>query len=347
LALTVQSLSLLHTLLPHIRAALLAVLPDRSFSSAASSSSSSSSATTTTTTSQPQAHASNALTELDRVSQELVLHSNEVTQKFVSIVSDVIDLSAQRLRLSGIPSNSSSASTNTTADIINNSNNNTLSSLSPEIAREFFDETLRNVSTLHKVLSSVLPAVQITDIFSRIFGMLSRKVPTLLLADLVMSLPPPPSPVDLRNPAMAAQHAPGPPLPSPGLSTLDRQRICDEVTHFVTSMAKLSFVDANTFAENLEREFRVRLGMTIAAQSFTTMSITTTAAASPGVLQNSPSAQPVDDNLQHATIVTEQNLESHSDNPVSVDSPSIVSDNSSLIADHVSPADEESEIASV
>jgi vacuolar protein sorting-associated protein 54 len=72
LCITAQSVGLLLALLPHVRAALLAQLP-------------------------PKHHM--LLTELDRISHNLIDHHNQLLSKFVGIVGDFVDASAQRYLL--------------------------------------------------------------------------------------------------------------------------------------------------------------------------------------------------------------------------------------------------------
>jgi vacuolar protein sorting-associated protein 54 len=217
LALTGQSLSLLIALLPHIRAALLAQLPAKH-------------------------HV--LLTELDRLSQELFDHHNEIVGKFVMIVNDVIEHSAsvklkqvdwdrfqgnlganlKETPLSGSGSGSGSggvgvagASTTATAPggavLYSNC--------------EYFEDMQKNIITLHKVLAGILPGTQITDIFSRIFGMLSRKIPSHF--EEIM------------------------PLTSTG-----KQRILDEITYLVMTLSRLKYVDGTILTSQLEEYFRRR-----------------------------------------------------------------------------------------
>jgi vacuolar protein sorting-associated protein 54 len=125
LAVTGQSLGLINTLLPHIRAALLAQIPPKH---------------------------QLLLTELDRVSHDLIDHHGQIVAKLVTIVGDFVDASATRLRavdwdhFQGLQC-------------------------------EYFEEVQRNVLALHRVLQAVLPPAQIQDVFSRIFALLNRKIP--------------------------------------------------------------------------------------------------------------------------------------------------------------------------
>lgn len=125
LAITGQSLGLLSALLPHIRAALLAQIPPKH---------------------------QLLLTELDRVSHDLIDHHGQIVAKFVAIVGDFVDASATRLR--GVDWDHFQG-----------------------LQCEYFEEVQRNVLALHRVLQAVLPPAQIQDVFSRIFALLNRKIP--------------------------------------------------------------------------------------------------------------------------------------------------------------------------
>eukprot|EP01041_Mallomonas_annulata_P005065 gene5065-10139_t len=174
LCVTAQSLGLVLAVLPHLRAALLAQLP-------------------------PKHHV--LLTELDRVSQHIVEHQNQILSKFVTIVNDFVEASADKLsaidwdRFQG--------------------------------QCEYFDDVLRNVTTLHRVLCATLPAEQVQDVFSRIFALLNRKVP---------------------------QHFESI-MPS---TQTGRQRILDEVVHLVNACSVLKQVDASSIS--LEDSFRTKFG---------------------------------------------------------------------------------------
>jgi vacuolar protein sorting-associated protein 54 len=124
LATTGQSVNLLVALLPHIRASLLSQLPSKHHM---------------------------LLSDLERVSQELIDHHGQIVDKFVSIVSDFIEASAKRLRL-------------VDWDRLHG-------------PCEYFEEVAHNVSSLHRVLLTCLPSEQISDIFGRIFALLNRTIP--------------------------------------------------------------------------------------------------------------------------------------------------------------------------
>jgi vacuolar protein sorting-associated protein 54 len=125
LAVTAQTILLLMALLPHVRAALTAVVPQNQQSS---------------------------LIELDRTASRLMEHHGLIVGKFVGIVGDSVDISAQKLR--GVDWDRFQGQC------------------------EYFDEVAKNVAALHRVLIEVLPAELMQEIFSRIFNSLSRKMPS-------------------------------------------------------------------------------------------------------------------------------------------------------------------------
>lgn len=175
LAITGQSLGLIIALLPHIRAALLAQIPPKH---------------------------QLLLTELDRISHDLIDHHGQIVAKFVAIVGDFVDASATRLRavdwdhFQGLQC-------------------------------EYFEEVQRNVLALHRVLQATLPPEQIQDVFSRIFALLNRKIPSHF--DEIM----------------------------PATQT-GRQRILDEITHLVTAFSRIKQIDASALTDSLEDTFRKR-----------------------------------------------------------------------------------------
>lgn len=174
LATTGQSVNLLVALLPHIRASLLSQIPSKHHM---------------------------LLSDLERVSQELLEHHGQIVDKFVSIVNDFIEASAQRLRV-------------VDWDRLHG-------------PCEYFEEVSHNVSSLHRVLLTCLPAEQIQDVFSRIFALLNRTVPQHFEEVLPNTL-------------------------------AGRQRILDEITHLVTSFSRLKQVDAsalNTLEESFKKKY--------------------------------------------------------------------------------------------
>ena len=165
LCLTAQSLSLLVILLPHIRAALMAILP-------------------------PKQHI--LLAGLDRIISTLLQHQNQVLAKFVDIVCDFVESSSSKL-------------VHTDWDV------------PKESGVPYFEEIVRNLSALHRVLESHLPTEQVQDVYSRIFSALQRKM--LLHFENIK--------------------------PS---SLAGKQRIVDEVGHLVTTLSRLRKIDISGFS---------------------------------------------------------------------------------------------------
>ena len=204
LAVTAQSINMLAALLPHVRAALLAQLP-------------------------PKHHIQ--LTELDRVSHTLIDHHGQIVAKFVSIVGDFVDHSASRLRLvdwDTFAGSSAAAAVQMQAQspsqpVPGQSQSQTATSC------DYFEEIQRNINALHRVLVETLPPEQIQDVFSRIFALLNRRIPTHF--EEIM----------------------------PATQT-GRQRILDEVTHLVGAFSRLKLIDAMSATSALEETFRRRYG---------------------------------------------------------------------------------------
>eukprot|EP00606_Chrysophyceae_sp_TOSAG23-5_P000849 GSChrysophyteH2.ASY1.ANO1.521.1 assembled CDS len=179
LTVTAQSLGLVLAMLPHTRAAFLTQLPP---------------------------NRSMQLTELDRVSQELLEHHSQILTKFVIILGDSIDASAPKL--ASVNWDTSTGQT------------------------EYFEDVSKNVTALHRVLllDAMLPLEQVQDIFTRIFALLLRKIP---------------SHFDNVSPQ----------------TITGKQRILDEVTHLTASFSLLKSVDSSTemaqLEEALKRKFRM------------------------------------------------------------------------------------------
>jgi vacuolar protein sorting-associated protein 54 len=207
LAITSQSLSLFLALLPHIRAALLAQV-----------------------NSSKQAVMS---TELDRISQDLFDHHASIMAKLVNIVSDMIEVSAAtKLGLvdwdlfqpAANPTPTPAAAEGGSAVAASN----TAAASAPAASSaqvEYFEEIQKNIITLHKVLITILPNEQISDIFTRIFSLLNRK----LLSHFEDIFP---------------------------STTTGKQRILDEITYLVTNLSRLKAIDSTILTTQLEESFR-------------------------------------------------------------------------------------------
>ena len=94
---------------------------------------------------------------------------------------------------------------------------------------EYFEDVLKNVTALHRVLSAILPPEQIQDVFSRIFTLLNRKIPAHF-EDIMPS------------------------------TQTGRQRILDELTHLVSNFSRLKQIDSSTLSSIVEETFRRRYG---------------------------------------------------------------------------------------
>ncbi|CAM9355766.1 unnamed protein product [Ectocarpus fasciculatus] len=146
---------------------------------------------------------SSFLVEIDRISNQYSEHQSKLLTKFVTIVGEAVDISGEK-RLG-----------NTDWDRFNGQ-------------CEYFEEIVRNVTALHRVLSATLPPEQVQNVFTRIFMHLNRKIP--LHFDDIM----------------------------PNTQT-GKQRILDEVSHLVVSFQQLPQVSAA--AVTLEDTFRKKYNL--------------------------------------------------------------------------------------
>lgn len=131
------------------------------------------------------------LTGVDRMNAAFLEHHGQVLSKFVDIVCDFLDASSTRL-----PS----------IDW-----DNWKDSTVP-----YFDEAVKNVTALHRVLEANLPVEQLQDVFSRIFAALSRKMFN-----------------HFENIKPSSQAG--------------KLRIVDEVSHLVHALSRLKKVDLSNF----------------------------------------------------------------------------------------------------
>jgi vacuolar protein sorting-associated protein 54 len=176
LAFAAQSLGLIRSLLPHIRAALLAVLP-------------------------PVHHL--LLSELDRVTHDYIDHHSLIVNKLVTIAGDSVDASAQRLR--------------------------TVDWDRYQGQCPYFEEVLKNLTALHRVLHEALPTALLRDIFSRIFALIGRRICAHFEDQNIM----------------------------PATQT-GRQRILDEISHTLAALALLKDTDPGKSLIAAEEAFRKR-----------------------------------------------------------------------------------------
>lgn len=182
LALTTQCLGLTISILPHIRAALMAQLPQKQ-------------------------HA--LLLDLDKIKREYAEHLEKVLSKFVSIITGIVEHGLARTihktdfdARGGVVVNSPPSSTptksafskffNQSSNINNNTNDNsanTKTQISPQQQElqpvqqccQFLEGTCTNVKKMYQVLISLLPPEHFRDVFLRIFVNVDQIIPTLFI----------------------------------------------------------------------------------------------------------------------------------------------------------------------
>jgi len=206
LALTSQCVALVMALLPHARHALQGLLP-------------------------PRQHL--LLSDLDRVKQDLVEHHERILSKFVSIVGEIVDSLSRSVGStdwdrSGALTTGAAASSSSSTGVGGGGGGGgdaLASASSGSSSCPFVTDAIKNVSTMHKVLSAQLPPEQVQEIFSRIFEQLNRKVPEYFAS------------VDPATPA-------------------GQQRVLDDVQYLCHSLERLRGVNAKNL--NLEAHFRKR-----------------------------------------------------------------------------------------
>jgi vacuolar protein sorting-associated protein 54 len=142
------------------------------------------------------------LVEFDRLSHELSEHHGQIVSKFVSIVSDMSD--SLLIKLKAI-----------NWDKLHG-------------PCEYFEEIIKNVSILHRVLIAILPTEQLQHVFSRIFLLLNRKI------------------VNHFEDIMPQ-------------TTTGKQRIIDEIVHLSASFSQLKSLQGPTL-NPLEESFRKKYG---------------------------------------------------------------------------------------
>lgn len=149
-------------------------------------------------------NANSLLVELDRISNQYSEHQSKLLTKFVTIVGEAVDASSEKKLGS------------TDWDRFNGQ-------------CEYFEEIVRNVTALHRVLSATLPPEQVQNVFTRIFMHLNRKIP-LHFDDI-----------------------------KPTTQT-GKQRILDEVSHLVISFQRLPQITASavTLEETFKKKYDIK-----------------------------------------------------------------------------------------
>lgn len=141
------------------------------------------------------------LVEMDRVKQDYLEHHERILSKFVSIVGEIVE--ALSNSISSTDWDRSGGASNC----------------------QFITDSIKNITTMHKVLSAQLPPEQVQEIFSRIFDLLNHKVPDYFAS------------VDPSTPA-------------------GQQRVLDDIQYLSHSLDRLRGVSAANL--KLENHFRAR-----------------------------------------------------------------------------------------
>jgi len=145
LAIVTQCIALVLTILPHIRAALMAQLPTKQHS---------------------------LLYDLDKIKSDYHEHSEKILNKLVSIIGGIVEHSlAPRIANTDFDERAKKAST---------SDNDPNAPI--DCCCQFIDNVMTNTKKMHQVLLIMLPAELLRDVFSRIFAYLDHKVPSLFKA---------------------------------------------------------------------------------------------------------------------------------------------------------------------
>jgi vacuolar protein sorting-associated protein 54 len=93
------------------------------------------------------------LNDLDRVVQDYVVHQQEISQKFVTILRDRVQVHCRTLKALDWKDDAMVVPTQAMTSLV------------------------KETTTLHKVLSGILPSETVTQIFQNVFNMVNTKVP--------------------------------------------------------------------------------------------------------------------------------------------------------------------------
>jgi len=143
LALVTQCIGLVLAILPHVRAALMAQLPNKQHT---------------------------LLLDLDRIKKEYVDHNDKVFSKFVSIIGGIVE--------HGLVPRISKTNFDARAKSVRKKTNSDIKKVGVECC-PFLEGIATNVRKLYLVLSTLLPPEDLSDVFSRIFAYVDSKVPSL------------------------------------------------------------------------------------------------------------------------------------------------------------------------
>ena len=155
------------------------------------------------------------LSELDREANDYIDHHSAIVSKLVTIAGDSVENSATKLkgvdwdRYQGTGNGSGGTSSN-----------------------DYFEDIVRNISALHRVLYESLSSELLQDIFNRIFALLSRRIPSHL---------------DEYNVKPSTQSA--------------KQRVTDEIIKMTSTLGKLKGVDSsplNTIVDAVIKKYTAK-----------------------------------------------------------------------------------------
>lgn len=99
------------------------------------------------------------LSELDRVANDYIDHHSAIVSKLVTIAGDSVENSATKLK-------------SVDWDRYQGSGNGS------SVSNDYFEDIIRNISALHRVLYDSLSLELLQDIFNRIFALLARRIPS-------------------------------------------------------------------------------------------------------------------------------------------------------------------------
>lgn len=141
LSIVTQCIALILSILPHVRAALMAQLPSKQ-------------------------HA--LLSDLDKIKMDYSDHNEKILRKLVSIIGGIVEHSlAAKIPQSNF-------------DKIASSNLSSAKSIDGSFeCTPFIDSIITNTKKMHQVLNVMLPSELLRDVFSQIFAYLDHKVPSL------------------------------------------------------------------------------------------------------------------------------------------------------------------------
>jgi len=144
LSLVTQCVGMVISILPHIRAALMAQLPSKQHT---------------------------LLIDLDKIKKEYAEHNEKVLNKFVNIIGGIVEHGLAP-RIVGIDFDSRANANPLPAHDITG----------PIPCCIFLDGVNTNIRKMHQVLNALLPNVHMQDVFSRIFAYVDQKIPALLIS---------------------------------------------------------------------------------------------------------------------------------------------------------------------